>query len=116
MKLSDEHKRRIGEASKGRISAEKNPNWSGEFAGYGGLHEYVKRRKLKSEFCEICGLKTMKLELSCKNDYTRNPEDYHWLCIPCHRRKDYHKPKKPTLKGYRFISKEDEKKWENTDG
>lgn len=56
----------------------KNPNWKGEEAGLKAIHEWVRRRKAKPEFCEECHVKIMfedkrMLELKNKNvDYCFN--------------------------------------------
>lgn len=48
------------------------------------LHRYIKRRKKEPETCEICNEKK-KLDLaSLTHIYTRNPEDYIYLCRSCH--------------------------------
>ena len=48
------------------------------------LHHYIKKRKSKQEYCTICNTKK-KLQLaSIGHTYTRNPEDYIWLCQSCH--------------------------------
>lgn len=51
----------------------------------GALHDYVRKYKPKVEKCEKCGEKR-KLELAnLKNHkYTRNFDDYAWMCKDCH--------------------------------
>ena len=57
------------------------------FNSYGGYiyrHQYIKRIKPKPSFCTICN-QNKKLDLaSINHTYTRNPEDYIWLCRSCH--------------------------------
>ena len=49
------------------------------------LHNWIRRRKRKFEFCMICNEKKSRLQLaSIDHKYTRNPEDYIWLCQSCH--------------------------------
>ena len=63
---------------------EKNGMWKGDKVGYNKLHEWVGKRKPKPKFCEKCK-KQKKLELANKEgNYTRNPNDYFWLCRKCH--------------------------------
>ncbi len=51
---------------------------------YASIHRYIKKHKKKSSFCSICNEKK-KLELaSLTHIYTRNPEDYIYLCRSCH--------------------------------
>ena len=99
MKFTEEHKRKIGEKSKGRKHTEKSkkkmseankgenhPRWKGNDAGYIALHQYIKRNKPKPERCEICGKITNDLDCSNKDHkYTRNFEDYQYICRKCHR-------------------------------
>jgi len=48
------------------------------------IHNYIKKRKPKQEYCSICN-KNKKLQLaSIGHTYTREPEDYIWLCQSCH--------------------------------
>ena len=55
---------------------------------YRGAHSWVRGNKLKPELCERCEERSA-IELSYKGKgYSRNPEDYEWLCISCHRLKD----------------------------
>lgn len=49
------------------------------------LHHYIRKRKTKQEYCTICNTKK-KLQLaSIGHIYTRDPNDYMWLCQSCHR-------------------------------
>lgn len=67
---------------------ERNPNWKGENANIANLHNYVRRRKSKPALCEICH-KRPSLDLMNKNHiYSRNPEDYLWVCRSCHLKYD----------------------------
>ena len=48
------------------------------------LHNYIRRKKPKQEYCTICN-KKKKLQLaSIGHAYTRDPNDYIWLCQSCH--------------------------------
>ena len=57
------------------------------FNSYGGYiyrHQYIKRFKPKPRFCTICN-QEKRLDLaSIRHTYTKNPEDYIWLCRSCH--------------------------------
>ena len=49
------------------------------------LHKFIRNNKAKQQFCTICN-EPKKVELaSINHTYTRNPEDYIWLCRSCHR-------------------------------
>lgn len=58
------------------------------------LHEWVRRHKPETSKCEKCG-RVAKLELSNNNNhnYTRNIEDYEYLCHSCHKIKDMKRKK-----------------------
>jgi hypothetical protein len=62
----------------------KNGSWKENPCNV-SYHNYIKRRKPRVEFCESCGEKKF-LHLSNKNGhkYSRNPDDYWWLCAKCH--------------------------------
>lgn len=48
------------------------------------LHQFIRKRKPKQKYCSICN-KEKKLQLaSIGHTYTRNIEDYIWLCQSCH--------------------------------
>ena len=62
--------------------------WKGNEVKLCALHEYVGKRKPKPGFCEHCNL-ALPLDLSSnEHKYTRNPNDYEWLCHKCHGKKD----------------------------
>lgn len=67
--------------------------WKGEDVDYRAAHYWVTKHKLKPELCERCKRKPAR-ELSYKssssNDksWSRNPDDYEWLCRSCHKLKD----------------------------
>jgi len=51
---------------------------------YRGLHLLIKRNKPKPKYCSICN-QEKKLELaSINHSYTKNINDWMWLCRSCH--------------------------------
>jgi len=65
-----------------------NPSWKGDGVGYKSLHEWVANHKHKPTLCEKCG-EDKKLDLSSKgHTYTRNIDDWEWLCRKCHYEMD----------------------------
>lgn len=64
--------------------AEKNGQWKGDEVKYGALHLWVRSRKQKPDSCEDCNQKK-SLDLANKNgNYTRNLDNWSWLCRKCH--------------------------------
>lgn len=65
---------------------EKNPAWKGNKAGKVAIHEYIKKRKSKPILCEFCNERPTKDLANLKNhNYSRNINDYVWLCHHCHQ-------------------------------
>ena len=63
----------------------QNGNWNGGKTGYVGIHQYIRRYKPKPDYCTICNEKKKRLELaSIDHKYTRNIDDYLYLCPSCH--------------------------------
>ena len=98
-KISEARKGNISEANKGKYGKESS-NWKGkmakEISKYHRIHEIIKRVKPKPNKCENCGKKTTKLHLSFNHFhkagnpiyYTKNPNDYTYRCVKCHRKYD----------------------------
>ena len=86
-KLSEEIKRKMKESAH---RDEDHYGWKGDDVGIAGLHVWIKKRKPKSEVCEICGKKEdkngrMKLELSnITGEYKRDINDFQWVHHSCH--------------------------------
>ena len=74
---------------------EKNPSWKGDSVKYRALHAWLQKHMPKKESCERCGSKK-NISIACKGNYTRNFDDYEWLCRSCHSKEDRRNPK---LKG-----------------
>jgi hypothetical protein len=62
----------------------RNGMWTGDKVGYHAIHEWVKRRKPKPIFCEVCHLKPPYDLVNISGGYRRDVEDYRWLCRSCH--------------------------------
>ncbi len=62
----------------------KNHLWLGDEVGYNALHEWIKARKPKPALCEKCKNRS-PFDLASRADkYTRNLNDWEWLCRRCH--------------------------------
>ena len=71
------------------MSNENHPRWKGDKAKKITLHIWIAKNKPKPKVCEICK-EERKLNLAnIKNhNYTRNINDYRWLCYSCHKKMD----------------------------
>jgi len=75
--------------TKSRIGKE-NKMWKGNKVKYNALHDWIKKHKPKSMFCECCGKVTDKLEVAnISGLYKRDISDFRWLCRSCHMKMDY---------------------------
>jgi hypothetical protein len=89
------HPNNNGQWNKGRKfpkrCGEGNIAWKGEEAKYAAIHMWIKRVTGKPIKCVHCGATGRKLHwANIDHKYSRNPRDYISLCVPCHRRYDYH--------------------------
>ena len=58
-------------------------------ASYASIHRYVQNRKLKPDRCSWCNKETDYLDLAnMTGEYTRNPDDYEYICRRCHMKID----------------------------
>lgn len=67
-------------------------NWIGNKVGYKGAHDWLVKNKPKPQKCERCRERPVK-ELSFihtqnQKRWSRNPDDYRWLCALCHSQND----------------------------
>ena len=107
-KLSEEHKRKIGDANRKSLTGkklsqkhkdsikkgmtgscvdEKNSQWKGENAGYMAIHNWIRRHWGTPRKCEDCGKNEQKRMYHWANIsglYKRDRSDWKRLCVPCH--------------------------------
>lgn len=98
---SDETKRKIGDANRGKIpseetrkkiskshiglqAGEKNPHWKGDAVGYSQLHFWIHKNKPRPERCEKCNIEPPHDIANVSGEYKRDINDYQWLCRRCH--------------------------------
>ena len=78
-------RRRPFEINRGKF----NGQWKAEDVGKKSIHQWIRSRKQKPEFCEICN-KVPPLDLMClDHKYRRNVEDYIFACRSCHMKYDH---------------------------
>ena len=64
--------------------AERNPQWKGKTVGYCALHQWLHTRLSKPTLCQRCHIRPA-YDLANKSKlYTRELEDWWWLCRHCH--------------------------------
>jgi hypothetical protein len=67
---------------------QNNRNWKGDDASYSAIHLWINTHKTKPSGCEFCG-KASRLEASnISGNYTREFDDWQFLCRSCHLRYD----------------------------
>lgn len=66
-----------------KIMNENNPMWK-ENPGMIALHAWVRRRKLKPQFCEKCREREPFDLANISGEYKRDINDFEWLCRKCH--------------------------------
>lgn len=75
---------------KGENKGDKNTNWKGNSVKYVALHTWVRRNFTKQPGCEMCGsIDDKNYNWANKsNKYTRNRDDWLFLCKKCHNNFD----------------------------
>lgn len=88
----DDRLKKLGQKIK--KNAKNNPKFGNrqkikKNAGYNAIHIWIKKRKFKLDYCEICGGTEKRIELAnISGVYSRNINDYRWVCSKCHRDMD----------------------------
>lgn len=67
--------------------SENHPMWKNS-RKMGAIHNWVKKRKPKPDFCECCGVNPPNDCANISQKYLRDINDYEWLCRRCHQTKD----------------------------
>ena len=73
-----------------QLSNKNNGMWKGNNAKYRALHERVRIKRGKPNFCEVCGTSGKRKIYQWANltgDYA-NIMDYKRMCVPCHSKYD----------------------------
>jgi hypothetical protein len=73
--------------SKSRLG-ELNPIWKGDEVGYDALHAWVRRRLPKPKLCQRCNLVKPRDLANVTGNYTRDFENWQYLCRKCHMATD----------------------------
>ena len=65
---------------------ENNAQWKGEEAGYGSIHDWVKLRLGKPNYCQHCKATDKKKYewANISKKYKRDLNDWIRLCVSCH--------------------------------
>lgn len=75
------------------VKSDNNSQWAGDNVSYGSLHQWVKRRLPKPKLCSSCNERPA-LDLanispnSDADTYTRDLENWKWICRKCHMVED----------------------------
>jgi hypothetical protein len=71
-----------------RRLAEKNPYWRGNNVTYSPLHFWIRSRLPKPQVCVNCKEKVPHDLANKTGLYTRDLNNWEWLCRKCHMEKD----------------------------
>jgi len=63
---------------------ESNGMWKGDQVGYSSLHEWVRKRKPRPALCEECQQRPPIDLANVSGEYSRDLDDWRWLCRHCH--------------------------------
>lgn len=75
-------------SQKGKKKSINNPMWKGDDVGVSALHEWIKRRLIKSDFCQKCNKNKAYYLTNISGQYKRDLNDWIWLCRRCHMEND----------------------------
>jgi hypothetical protein len=81
---TEEFKKHLSDIRK----SEQNPMWVGDKIKYGGLHNWIRRRKAKPKLCERCENNPPYDLANISGNYKRDTNDFIWLCRCCHMETD----------------------------
>ena len=84
MKKAKLGKKQSVEHVKNNVNARMNNGKFKENAKYNAIHEWIRRRKSKTELCEMCNKEKPYDLANLSGEYKRNVDDFKWLCRKCH--------------------------------
>ena len=73
----------------GHIRGSSHSNWKGDNVNYKSLHQWINRNLPKPDECPNCGSTKRIDACNISGNYTRNFDDWEYLCHKCHFNK-YH--------------------------
>ena len=95
---------------KGMNAGASNNKWKGDKAGYVAKHLWVSHHFGKPQECVHCLTTELRAYhwANVSGEYKRKRDDWLRLCVPCHRRYDYARDKRLTVRktntsGYRGV-------------
>lgn len=71
-----------------RAHNENHPQWKGGNVGYYALHRWIRKHKEVPKGCENCGKECVLHASNKDHKYSRNLEDWQFLCPKCHKEYD----------------------------
>jgi len=92
--------KRIPKSENPKIRGENHPNWKGDNIGYGGVHDWIRKKYGTPSKCEECGTtESKRFEwANITGNYNRDIKNWKRLCVKCHRIRDLGGPRKCTKK------------------
>jgi len=90
--IGNQHRKGIPNLSPNKMFAEENPQWKGDSVGYHGLHNWIRRKLGKPNYCEHCKNRTLNPRqyhwANKSHKYMRDVNDWIRLCVKCHKKYD----------------------------
>lgn len=89
--LTKETNLTLQEISKNEMG-ENNPNWKGDKVTKSPLHQWIKKYKIKTGFCQDCKKSEEEVGIldlaNISGEYKRDIHDFKWQCRKCHMIED----------------------------
>ena len=83
--ITNERNNKISKSMMG----EQHHKYKGNKANQNVIHRWIEKRKPRPKICEECKEeRRLNLASLTNHIYTRNIEDYKWLCYSCHKKMD----------------------------
>ena len=86
--VSEETRKKMSESQKGKKLFSDNGAWKGDVVTKGALHDWIHYNMPKPKLCLDCG-ESKRLDVhNISGEYTRNIDDWVYICRRCHMIRD----------------------------
>ena len=88
-----------GDFKPGHWKGPEHPRWKGDKIDKGPLHLWIHYNKPKPDLCEECHNTPPTLVHNIPKTYTRNLDEWKWICYKCHSKVHKDTMKRPDVTG-----------------